>query len=703
MIETLGMTEERSTAAKLLEAIIKKDWDLNGQFYSGFPIISASDGNIKLDALVCTKEHGVAIFHTINGKNLPTDFIEHIDDVHINVTTKLSQLKNLTKRRKLLVPIVSITFAPGIPNGMYNDIQDDILLCRTEEELIEALKSDPWSNRDLYKATISRLQSMSSLKKNRKRHNVTKDNSRGAVLKRLEDELATLDVSQTNAVLSNVEGVQRIRGLAGSGKTVVLARKIAHIHSQNPNWRIAVTFHSRSLKVQFERLISEFYYDANEEEPDWSKVQILHAWGSPKSAGIYYNACLANNSQYHDYGHAKSLSPFDKEPFEFVCDSLLEEVSSPIPLYDLILVDEAQDFAPAFLRLCYEILTPNKRLVYAYDELQNLGNSSMPSSEDIWGHDINGNPKVEFKTKVQDQILDVCYRNPGPILTAAHALGFGIYRKPMIQMFDYPDLWGEIGYEIVDGKLEEGDEVTLKRTNYSSPAILSDYNAIDEMIQMKGFSSSSKQATWIAKQIKKNIEEDELLPSDIVVIHPNTLTLRSEVGELRNTLFEMGINSSIAGVTASPDEFFCDNSITFTSIYRAKGNEAAMVYIMNAHYCNSEYELAKKRNILFTAMTRTKAWLRVCGIGRFFNELEEEYKQVVENDFSLMFKYPTEQERKKMRIVNRDMTSAEKNRVNAAKNSAEKLSSLLDGEVNLEDIPEEIRMALLAKLTGGKK
>lgn len=700
MIAILGMTKENSTAGKLLETIIKKDWGMDGHYYSGFPIISASDGNIKLDALICTKEHGVAIIHTINGKSIPENFDEHVDEVHLNIVTKLSQLKNLTKKRKLLVPIVSITFAPGVPQAQYNEIQDDIQLCRTEAELISTLRLENWPHSELYKATVSRLQSMSSLKKNKKRPNVTKPSSRGAILKELEDELATLDISQTNAVLSNVNGVQRIRGLAGSGKTVVLARKVAHIHSQNPDWKIAVTFNSRSLKEQFERLITEFYFDANEEDPDWSKVHILHAWGSPKTEGLYYNACINNNSQYYDFSQAKLNCPLDKEPFEYVCDSFLTSIPEPKSMYDLILVDEAQDFSPAFLRLCYEVLTPNKRLVYAYDELQNLGNSSMPSSDDIWGSDSDGTPKVEFKSKAQDQILDVCYRNPGSILTAAHALGFGIYKSPMIQMFDSPDLWEEIGYEISEGTLEEGQNVTLKRTEHSSPAILKGYNTTDEMIKMKGFTSNSKQSEWIAKQIRKNIEEDELLPSDIVVIHANAMTLRNEVGELRNILFGMGINSSIAGVTASPDEFFSDNAITFTSIYRAKGNEAAMVYIMNAHYCNSEYELAKKRNVLFTAMTRTKAWLRVCGIGRYFDELMDEYQQVVDNNFSLKFQYPTKEERKKMRLVNRDMTSAEKNRVNVAKSSAEKLSSLLDGEVNLEDIPEDIRKALLAKLKG---
>lgn len=38
------------------------------------------------------------------------------------------------------------------------------------------------------------------------------------------------------------EGPQRIRGLAGSGKTIVLALKAAYLHTQYPDMKIAVTF-----------------------------------------------------------------------------------------------------------------------------------------------------------------------------------------------------------------------------------------------------------------------------------------------------------------------------------------------------------------------------------------------------------------------------------------------------------------------------
>lgn len=699
MITFLGTPSEDSVLSRALDNTFGKNVGLTGHFYRGFPIISSSEGGIKLDAMLCTEECGVTIIHFLEGRTVSQDYIDHVDDVHLKICARLTELKELTKNRKLIVPVNSVTYGPLVPINFDEGACEAVQLCRTPEGVLESVRTETFAQPELLKPTLSRLQSLSSLKKTKKRNYITKHDSKGAVLKQLERELATLDVSQTKAVLESIEGVQRIRGLAGSGKTVVLARKVAHIHSQNPNWKIAVTFNSRSLKEQFKRLIGQFYEDATGELPDWDMVNIVHAWGSPTTTGIYYEACCINNVKYYDFQSSKQVSSGYGTEFESVCELFLDQATDIKPVYDVILVDEAQDFSAAFLKICYVMLKEPKKLIYAYDELQNLGDSGMKSPDDIWGVDDTGTPLVSFDKASQDIILDICYRNPKHVLTAAHALGFGIYREPMIQMFDTPELWGEIGYEITEGELQEGSNVKLSRSQHSSPALLKGHNTDNEVLQLKKFSSLAEQAMWIAEQIEKNINEDEILASDILVIHPNAMKLRNEVGNLRNILFSKNINSSIAGVTASPDEFFSDDSITFTSIYRAKGNEAAMVYIMHADYCNTPYELSKKRNILFTAMTRTKAWLRICGTGPLFDGILQEYTDFVNNDLSLQFKYPTVDERQTMRIVNRDMSSSERMRVNRAKKDAMSLSNLLDGEVSLEDIPEEIRNALLAKLS----
>ena len=698
MIEFFGIESGNIALIRMFEDALAAKPDVSGQYFRGFPVVYLSDSNLKLNGLLCSPELGVVICHVTEETQLNDDYLDSLDQIHMKFKSKLAEVKSLRINRKLHVPINTIVFCPNVQNAEgFSD--EDIQFTSRIEDVTDAFVDVQWNHPECLNALLSNIQSLSKLKTAKKRFSVENDESKGSVLKKLDSMLSVLDPCQLRAVLENIDGVQRIRGLAGSGKTIVLARKVAHIHSQKPDWKIAVTFNSRSLKEQFRNLIEAF---SDEEGIDWKKIDIIHAWGGTSTKGLYYEACLAHNIPFHDLNSSKSIRKFDEEAFQAVCRNFLENKTKDIKLYDFILVDEAQDFSSEFLQICYSLLDENKRLVYAYDELQSLSDRSMPSPEDIWGADENGKPIVTFQSKEQDVTLDICYRNPGVVLSSAHALGFGIYHNPMIQMFDYEGLWEEIGYEVLDGKLAEGERVVLGRTQKSSPSLLSGHNSIDEIINFVDFETKKNQSEWIAQQIIKNIKEEELLLSDILVIHPDAAKMRSEVGYIRGILFDAGINSSIAGVTSSPDEFFSDDSVTFTSIFRAKGNEAAMVYIMDSQYCNVSNRKAWRRNILFTAMTRTKAWLRVCGVGQLFQDLKNEFEAVKQNGFRLDFVYPTAAERETMRVVNRDMTSAERRRVNEAKRSAANLNALLDnGTVNIEDIPLEVREQLIRKLMGG--
>lgn len=349
------------------------------------------------------------------------------------------------------------------------------------------------------------------------------------------------------------------------------------------------------------------------------------------------------------------------------------------------------------------MLKPEKRLVYAYDELQNLNSQALPSPEKIFGENPDGSPKVHFTPNQlgkpqQDVILEKCYRNSRPILVTAHALGFGIYRTPdansgtgLVQIFDHNQLWLEVGYkEVTGGDLTDGSDVTLARTEESSPEFLEDHSPVDDLIQFHCFNSKEEQAQWAANAIKSNLDEDELRPDDIVVINPDPLSTRNAVGPIRKQLFEHGVNSHLAGVDTSPDVFFDSESesITFTGIYRAKGNEAGMVYIVNAQDCYSSFgNMAGVRNRLFTAITRSKAWVRVLGVGEKMQSLMQEFKKVKENDFKLHFRYPTVDERKYLNIVNRDMTEDERRIVRKKKNDITQLLEDLEaGRIYLEDL-----------------
>jgi superfamily I DNA and RNA helicase len=91
----------------------------------------------------------------------------------------------------------------------------------------------------------------------------------------------------------------------------------------------------------------------------------------------------------------------------------------------------------------------------------------------------------------------------------------------------------------------------------------------------------------------------------------------------------------------SRDEISMKGSVAIANIYRSKGNEAPMVYVVNAQYCFSGYELTKLRNVLFTAITRCRAWVRISGWGSGMLKLMEEINAIQTNHYRLSFRIPT--------------------------------------------------------------
>lgn len=716
MVTIVTGTTNKPTASELIKKFFQTHTEIEGYLYIGYPIIGTVDGAYPIDALLLSPLTGIIAFNLIEGKNID-GYEDSQDDCANKIEAKLKGYKQLVRKRKLCVDISVVTFAPGLSRRPESN--EEYPLCTNEQELEEILSQYKWEDNECYASVVSVLQAISTIRKGKKRRAIVNSKSRGAKIRQLEDSIANLDNQQSRAVIETVEGVQRIRGLAGSGKTIVLALKAAYLHAQHPEWKIAVTFNTRSLKGQFRQLINTFYIEQTSDEPDWDNINIIHAWGAPgggERKGLYYSFCEVNNVEYCDFMTARSKYG-TMDPFGEVCEKAIQEAKSITPLYDVILVDEAQDFSPAFLCLCYEMLNEPKRLVYAYDELQNLRVQSLPSPEVIFGEKKDGTPKVKFIPyeeghPQQDIILEKCYRNSRPALVTAHALGFGIYRNPatygqsgLVQMFDQSSLWNDIGYEVAEGRLEDGQRVVLKRTASSSPEFLEQHSDIDDLIIFKSFKTQEDQDRWVAEEIKKNLENDELRSDDIIVINPDPLTTKRIVAPIRAMLYRENIDSHTAGVDTAPDVFFAtdNDSVAFTGIYRAKGNEAAMVYVVNSQVCyNSTFDLAKRRNQLFTAITRSKAWVRVLGVGEDMDGLISEYEQVKAHNFTLDFVYPTKNERDHMNVVNRDMSEAEKARIRSSKNNmAGLIANLESGQIFLEDLDKEqvdrLRMLLEKK------
>jgi superfamily I DNA and RNA helicase len=686
-----GISQKPASTASLISFFEERS-QLNGVLYIGYPILYAAGESTTIDALWLSPEYGVIIFDMIEGQAL-SDRSDVHEEIYSKISSLLIQHKQLVEKRLLSVAVEIYTWAPACKKEDY-----EFKCVFGESDLSDKIDTElnSWEKPELFTYTLAVIQSVIRLKSQNKRPNVKKEASRGAKIKALETTISHLDQEQEKAVIESFEGVQRIRGLAGSGKTIVLALKVAYLHAQNPSWKIAVTFNTRSLKNQFKELIERFCIEKKGEMPDWSNVRILQAWGSPNTPGLYFEACRDYGVEYYDfrkgelYWRQQNLT--DQPLLGSLCSKALGEIKVFKQVYDAILVDEAQDLSESFLQICYHQLKNPKRLIYAYDELQKLNEgTSLRSPKNIFGI-----------SNYQDTLLHKCYRNSRPLLVTAHGLGFGIYRgrarpEDFVQFFDKPQLWSDVGYTVEQGRLEAGENVVLARTEESSPEYLEKHSELDDLLLFKSFSSPDEQAIWIAEQITKNILQDELLYKDVIVINANSLTTKKEIIRIREHLFESKIPCHVAG-DLNADIFFEENSIAFTGINRAKGNEVPMVYIVNAQDCFDGQELRKRRNILFTAITRSKAWVRICGVGPSMNNLIQEFTKIRDTGFKLKFNYPTKVQIDKMNLIHRDVSEDEKialnNEANLFRDIGKIILKIKAGKAAIEDYPEDVQVII---------
>ena len=668
-----------------------------GTLYIGYPILSNVEGTVRVDALYVSRASGVVVFdanhlHVAESDERGIEEVRQAQDRYFAaINSKLLETPELLERRKLAIPIVIISITTDA-----NFVRGDLVVS-TIENIQRLIPSDAGLSDDKFKLLNSVIERTATIRPQKKRTNVTKRDSRGATLLHVEKNIANLDAWQKRAAIEMPSGPQRIRGLAGSGKTIVLGLKAAFLHSRDPDWRIVLTFQTRSLYQQFRRLVRQFCFEFAKQEPDWDRITVIHAWGSSSSTGVYSEMARTLGQPVLDFSAAKAKYGVGNA-FGGICGELLSSIKdrSKMPqLYDAILIDEAQDLPQPFFELVYLFTKPPKRIVYAYDELQNLSDFTMGSAEELFGKKRNGHPNVQLRNESgkpkADIILPVCYRNTPWALSIAHGLGFGTARAAgLIQMFDEPELWREIGYEIVSGELAKGHEISLQRSQLATPKFFPELLSPHDAVQFFEFAEPKDELKWLSHSIARNLAEDELEHDDILIVIPEAITIRATAPNVMQALREHNISAHLVGVTTSRDAVFASNSIAITSIYRAKGNEAPMVYVLGSEYCFGGFNLSRKRNILFTAITRSRAWVRISGVGDQMKGLIEEYSKIKDDAFSLSFRYPTTEQLRRIRTLHRDRSSDELNEIEQDLEGLTRILHRVDtGQISLDALPIE--------------
>ncbi|HBE60257.1 MAG TPA: DNA/RNA helicase, partial [Cyanobacteria bacterium UBA11366] len=410
----------------------------------------------------------------------------------------------------------------------------------------------------------------------------THHQTRGDILAQVRDRLSAFDLEQEHIGKEIPPGPQRIRGIAGSGKTAILCQKAAHIHLKHPDWDIALVFFSRSLYQpiieQLDKWLRRFSGGEVGYDGSHLKLQVLHAWGAKNQPGLYGNICQVAG--------VKRLIPRDipeKEPsaaLAIACRELLQGRLLP-QLYDAILIDEGQDLIvnnrlkfegkQPFYWMAYQALRPvepaqpeQRRLIWGYDEAQSLASLNIPSGSEIFGEELGHLVTGFYPGGIRKtETISRCYRTPSPILTAAHGIGMGLLRRGgILTGITRIEDWQALGYEVIPSpaqsfiyskdkkdrhnKLSNQSQLIAKDKdsypNHTQPNQLqprgsflpgqqitikrpkeNSPNPIPELwqgslIDFIAYRSRQEELTALAHHIYQNIHQDKLKPSKEILI-----------------------------------------------------------------------------------------------------------------------------------------------------------------------------------------
>lgn len=469
---------------------------------------------------------------------------------------------------------------------------------------------------------------------------------KGELFQTVSKGLKKLDSKQEKVGTQIPPGEQQVRGIAGSGKTVLMAMKAARMHLRYPDWNIALTFFTKSLYQQIRDLVSRFYWQFAESEPDLDKLQIMHGWGGKTTLdGLYYTLALECGMQPRHPGSAKELTDAESPPelLDACCEELLDSGRVP-QKYDAILIDEAQDFEPNFYKLCREALTDPKRLIWAYDEAQSLGTLTAPSPTNLFGEGPEGDPIVDLRGTYRggiqkSQIMRKAYRAPREVLLTAHVFGMGLKReRGAVQAITTKEGWENIGYELLSGDFRRtGEPIELTRPREYSPHPLQDTQAAKPFVTVDAYENKRSEIENVARQIRNDIREQNLAPEEILAIPLGDYKRKQQQGKkLFEELERRGIDayrvwadSPEQGGEIDADAVFTqEGKVTLSGINRAKGNEAATVYLLGLEEVENDTRrknVVQRRNEAFVAITRSRAWCHITGVeddSEVFEELQ---------------------------------------------------------------------------------
>ena len=221
-------------------------------------------------------------------------------------------------------------------------------------------------------------------------------------------------------------------------------------------------------------------------------------------------------------------------------------------------------------------------------------------------------------------------------------------------MLESQDHWEDIGYVVKAGAFVEGSQIVVERPEENSLKIISDRSGYDQIVQLHSFESMQDEAQHVATSISSDLA-DGLDPEDVIVVCVDDRNAKSYLSEIERALHKHKVHcNNLHSDSFGIRDFTAKERVTLSTVHKAKGNEAFMVYVVGVDAVMYNPDV-RRRNMLFTAMTRAKGWVRLSGMGEGAERCAVELQRAKEHYPALVFKYPGPEE---LKIMKRDLAEA---------------------------------------------
>lgn len=391
--------------------------------------------------------------------------------------------------------------------------------------------------------------------------------------------IKTMDLYQENMAKQLGDKHRLIRGVAGSGKTLVLASRAKMLAKAHPDWKILVLCYgiplSRCLKQMIDQKMSE--------PDDLLDIMNLELLNNEESKIEVYN--------FHEWLR-NSLHMKDSE-----IPLLLNKVNNNegiLPVYDAIMIDEGQDFEPDWLKLLSCCLNPDTQsLLLVEDRAQSIFRRKTSLAQDI-GLDFRGRSKI----------LAINYRNTAQIVQFA---------------WDFYQEHSLLRNKVQEGSAEGVEIIPPQSTKRKGP---------EPMI--KNFRNFREEMDFVSKSITFLNQQKNIPFQDMAILYRVKNNHRiSYIEGIRSSLEQHELPYTWVTETAESKRSFVRNesTIKISTIDSAKGLDFRAVFIINIENMPFPLEEIEEREVslFYIGMTRALEWLFLTysGESKFTKYLDE--------------------------------------------------------------------------------